>query len=30
VVGACFSVLFFLAITLAERLLISWQPSARP
>jgi NitT/TauT family transport system permease protein len=30
VVGACFSVLFFLAITLAERLLISWQPSAKP
>ena len=30
VVGACFSVLFFLAITLAERLLISWQPSTKP
>jgi NitT/TauT family transport system permease protein len=30
VVGACFSVLFFLAITLAERLVISWQPAARP
>jgi NitT/TauT family transport system permease protein len=29
VVGACFSVLFFLAITLAERLVISWQPSTR-
>jgi NitT/TauT family transport system permease protein len=30
VVGACFSVLFFLAITLAERLVVSWQPSAKP
>jgi NitT/TauT family transport system permease protein len=30
VVGACFSVLFFLAITLAERLVISWQPQVKP
>jgi NitT/TauT family transport system permease protein len=29
VVGACFSVLFFLAITLVERLVVSWQPSAK-
>ncbi|MBN9060919.1 MAG: ABC transporter permease [Rhizobiales bacterium 65-9] len=28
IVGSCFSVLFFLAITLAERLVVRWQPPA--
>jgi NitT/TauT family transport system permease protein len=29
VVGAGFSVLFFLTITLIERLVVSWQPSVK-